>query len=178
MTLHEDVKGLIKKHGYEVGVFAEKSQPNIIKVVFPQRKERPFCEENSETYWCLGDSDDISSPGLYISTNQEEDSFLECPQYSFEEIILANIEKACEIIGYDANLIFFYLDESQVTRKKFEIESFDIKLNRRESAKKIKLSKLIKEARLKGFYCEDLFVLANKNNLEYPYEIIKAIWEA
>jgi len=178
MALHEDVKALIKKHSYEVVVFAEKSHPNIIKTVFPERKERPFCEETSETYWFLGDSEEDNTPGLFISTNEEEYSFLECPQYAFEEIIFSNIEKACEIIGYDRNLIFFYLDESQVTLKQFKKESFDIKLNRTEFLRKRQLSKLINDARLKGFSCSDFFILAEKNSMEYPYEIIKAIWEA
>ena len=147
---NEDIKALLKKHGYEIYVFCEESNVKKVSLIFPNRKEKPVCDSFAIEYEAYEGSKD-SFPGLYTLVEGYEKNFTTCPKYAIKELVFSNIEILCRYMLYDGSLVRFYLGEKEVQEEKFWEKAMLIKLNKEEKGKQKRISEIMSEVRSKGF---------------------------
>ena len=133
MTSINDVKKLIRKHGYEVRLTFDDSGNTI--VTFPERNETPECEAFSNTYTFHDDGVEITSNGLPAT-------YIKTPKYSQRMVVFASIANICATINYNLDLVVYEIDGKEVTEEKFSELMAPFTLNKKEIEKENELRML------------------------------------
>ncbi len=106
----KDIKSLLKKHGY---VFTlNKEEDGTIVFHIPERKQAPTIEE-AEVHYTIG------ANSLTISMGEGQDITVDCPQYACRSLLLLDVNKICEQLGYDTNFLDFRSGNDSISEEAF-----------------------------------------------------------
>ena len=104
-----DMKKLLRKHGY-IFTLLKDSEGNIVLRI-PERKQPPTIEAIDFKYKIQVDK--------VVITIANDTAVFECPQYACRSLVLFDIKKTCEQLGYETKLLDFRLGKDSISEEAF-----------------------------------------------------------
>lgn len=164
MSNIENIKDLMRKHGYQVVL---KVKSGIVTAKFPKRAIKPECQPFSNVYSVVKD-------GVKVVTDDDLTEVIKVPKYAQRVIILTDIARICRIIRYNTNLISFNVDDKEVTYKEFKDSLLKPKLTKAQLAKEQTLEEFVRVGMANGFP-DELGVAAKTNKIAEGYKVVRGI---
>ena len=172
MQIHKKLKEALRKHNYEVVLSANSDDINAIKAAFPERKQKPSFSGFGATYQYIPELDCNS---LFFRIETGEYSTIQCPRYSLKEVLFMDIEKVCDAIGYNQDLISFNLNGTDVDQKTFKRNILADDMTDDEKQKEVVLENLCVVAKKEGF-SDKHFKEAKTLGLLEAYDVLQDMY--
>lgn len=106
----DKVKALLNKHSYMLKLNYD-SKEMCISLHIPARVQMPSTDAYDIKYYIIN-----NQINCYIDKELTE---IECPNYAIRTLILVDVRKVCEYLGFDHSLLEFYCDGDKIVESDF-----------------------------------------------------------